>query len=350
MGIYLRPLGANLVMKKHISVVTPCYNEEENVEALAEAVKKVFAGLPQYTYEHIFIDNASKDRSAAILKNLARKDHNVKVILNTRNFGWIRSPYHAVLQATGDAVIGIAADFQDPPEMIVDYLGKWEEGYKVVMSVKEAANESWLMYAIRCSYYRIISKLSDVELVYNATGAGLYDRRVVEVLREIDDPYPYFRGLVADLGFECCKLTYRQPQRRRGITKSNFYSLYDVAMLGITNHSKVPLRIATMAGFAMSALSLLMAVVYLILKLIFWDWLPTGVAPILLTLFFFSSVQLFFIGILGEYIGAIHTQILKRPLVIEKERINFDQVIGSAPPPPPPLEIPVTANGDSHRT
>lgn len=310
-------------MKKHITILTPCYNEEDNVEAMYDAIKQVFAELPQYTYEHLFIDNASKDRTDAILRDLALKDKNVKVIINARNFGHIRSPYHALLQAQGDAVIGLACDFQDPPALIPEFLKKWEEGYKMVLGVKESADESFLLYAIRRAYYRFIARLSDVELVVNATGFGLYDHKVIEVLRQIDDPYPYFRGLIADIGFEKFKIPYRQPLRRRGITKNNFYTLYDIAMLGITNHSKVPLRIATMSGFVMSGLSLLVAFGYLAAKLLFWDWFTVGVAPIIISLFFFSSVQLFFIGILGEYIGAIHTQVQKRPLVIERERINF---------------------------
>jgi glycosyltransferase involved in cell wall biosynthesis len=318
-------------MKKHITILTPCFNEEENVRPLYDAVKAVFAGLPQYTYEHLFIDNASKDRTVAILREIAGTDRNVKVIVNARNFGHIRSPYHALLQTTGDAVIGIVADFQDPPEMIPQFLEKWEQGFKVVMSVKDGAEESPLFYAVRSAYYNLIARLSEVELVRNFTGFGLYDRQVLEVLRQIDDPYPYFRGLIADIGFESAKLYYKQPRRRRGFTKNNFYSLYDTAMLGITNHTKVPLRLATFSGFLMSGVSLLVAFGYLVAKLVFWDWLTAGVAPILISLFFFSSVQLFFIGILGEYIGAIFTQVQKRPLVIEKERINF----GPAPMPQP---------------
>ena len=310
--------------RKHVSVVTPCYNEEGNVRALYEAVKQVFAGLGHYTYEHIFIDNASKDATLAILKDIAREDRNVKVIANARNFGHIRSPYHGLLQATGDAVILLVADFQDPPALIADFLAKWTEGYKIVLGVKVEADESRLMYAVRSCYYGLVSRLADVELTRQFTGFGLYDRRIIEILRQIDDPYPYFRGLIADIGFESYKVPYRQPRRRRGITKNNFYTLYDLAMLGITNHSKVPLRLATMSGFLMSGLSLLAAFAYLVAKLVFWDWLTVGVAPILISLFFFSSVQLFFIGILGEYLGAIHTQVQKRPLVIEQERINFD--------------------------
>jgi glycosyltransferase involved in cell wall biosynthesis len=319
---------------KHISIITPCYNEEDNVRPLYEAVKEVFARLGTYTYEHIFIDNCSKDRTAEVLGELAREDPNVKVIVNTRNFGHIRSPYHALLQASGDAVIGMAADFQDPPEMIPAFLAKWQEGYKLVLGVKEAAEETAAMFAVRSFYYWLVAKMSDVDLVRNATGFGLYDRKVIEALRTIDDPNPYFRGLIADIGYESYKIPYKQPGRRRGITKNNFYTLYDLAMLGIVNHSKVPLRVATMAGFLMSGLSLLAALGYLVAKLVFWDWLSAGVAPILISLFFFSSVQLFFLGILGEYIGAILTQVQKRPLVIEKERLNFTERRSSEPSAP----------------
>ncbi len=308
---------------KHISIVTPCFNEEANVRPLYESVKKVFADLGSYTYEHIFIDNASKDQTVAILKEIAQADTNVKIIVNARNFGHIRSPYHGLLQATGDAAVIMAADFQDPPAMIADFVRKWEEGYKIVIAVKDGSEESAVMYGIRSFYYRLVSRLAEIELVKNFTGFGLLDRRVVQILREIDDPYPYFRGLIADIGFEIYKIPYKQPRRARGITKNNFYTLYDLGMLGITNHSKVPLRVATMAGFVMSAAGLLLAFGYLVAKLVFWYTFTAGIAPILISLFFFSSVQLFFIGIIGEYLAAIHTQVQKRPLVIEKERINF---------------------------
>jgi glycosyltransferase involved in cell wall biosynthesis len=309
--------------RKLISIVTPCFNEEDNVRALYEAVKREFERLGRYTYEHVFIDNASTDATVAILKEIAHADKNVKVIVNARNFGHIRSPYHAILQANGEAVIAMAADLQDPPTMIGDFVHKWEEGYKVVLGIKTAAEESFLMYALRSAYYKLARKLSDVELMQHVTGFGLYDRRVIEILRQIDDPYPYIRGLIADIGFESYRMPYTQPKRKRGLTKNNFYTLYDLAMLGITNHSKVPLRVATMAGFLMSALSLLTGLGYLVAKLVFWDWFTVGVAPILISLFFFSSVQLFFLGMLGEYIGAIHTQVQKRPVVIESERVNF---------------------------
>lgn len=308
---------------KLISVVTPCYNEEENVEEVYNQVKKIFDAIEGYSYEHIFIDNASCDNTVAILRELAKGDKNVKVIINTRNFGWICSPHHALLQSNGDAVVLLAADLQDPPAMINDFISSWEEGYKVVLGVKKHSEESSLMFFLRKSYYRFINKLSMIELTDNNTGFGLYDKRVIDILREINDPYPYFRGLISELGFESAKIEYFQPVRKRGITSSNFYALYDVAILGITNHSKVPLRLATMLGFATSALSLLVATCYFVAKLIFWNSFFLGIAPLVIGLFFFSSVQLFFIGIVGEYIGSIYTQVRKRPLVIEKERINF---------------------------
>ena len=308
---------------KLISIITPCYNEEENVEDVYREVKKVFDSLKGYTYEHIFIDNASKDKTVSILKDIAKDDKNVKVIINTRNFGHIRSPYHALLQAKGDAVISIVADLQDPPHMITEFLKKWEEGYKIVIGIKTHSEESAIMFGVRKIFYTLISKLSDVELIRNFTGFGLYDKKVIDIIRNLDDPYPYFRGIIADIGFDVAKIEYKQPSRKRGITKNNFYTLYDIAMLGITNHSKVPLRLAAMVGFSLSIISLSVAFGYLIYKLIFWKSFSVGIAPVVIGLFFFASVQLFFLGLVGEYIGSIHTQVLKRPLVIEKERINF---------------------------
>jgi glycosyltransferase involved in cell wall biosynthesis len=310
--------------RKHICVVTPCYNEVENVRPLSEATRQVFEGLPSYTYTHLYIDNASTDGTPEVLREIAADDPLVKVILNARNFGHIRSPYHALLQSEADATVVMASDFQDPPSMIPEFLKKWEEGFKIVVGVKQESDEQPLMYALRSIYYGLVARLADVELMQHVTGFGVYDRRVIEILRKIDDPYPYFRGLIADIGLPTCTIPYRQPQRRRGITKNNFYTLYDLAILGITNHSKIPLRVATMAGFLMSGVSLLIAFGYLVAKLLFWYRFSVGVAPILISLFFFSSVQLFFIGIIGEYIGAIHTQVQKRPLVVEKARLNFD--------------------------
>jgi polyisoprenyl-phosphate glycosyltransferase len=309
---------------KLISILTPCYNEEENVENVYQQVKAVFDHLKDYKYEHLFIDNASKDRTVSILKEIASKDKNVKVIVNTRNFGHIRSPYHALFQTRGDAVISIVADLQDPPEMIAEFLRKWEEGYKIVIGIKIQSDESPIMFRIRKMFYELISKLSEVEMIKNFTGFGLYDKQIVEILRNLNDPYPYFRGIIADIGFDVARIEYKQPAREKGITKNNFYTLYDMAMLGITNHSKVPLRLATMLGFSLSIVSLLVAFGYLVYKLIFWKSFSVGIAPVVIGLFFFASVQLFFLGLVGEYIGSIHTQVLKRPLVIEKERINFE--------------------------
>ncbi len=309
---------------KLISVVTACFNEEENVADLYRQVKAVFDELPQYNYEHIFIDNASKDRTVTILKDIARNDHRVKIIVNTRNYGHIRSPYHALMQAKGDVVISIVADLQDPPTMIKEFVKKWEEGYKIVIGIKSQSEESKIFFAVRKTYYNLVGRLSEIELIKNFTGFGLYDQQVIEILRSIEDPYPYFRGLICDIGFERAVIEYVQPSRKRGFTKNNLYTLYDMAMLGITNHSKVPLRLATMTGFAVAFLNLIVALGYFIYKLIFWNSFTVGIAPLVIGLFFFASVQLFFIGIIGEYIGSIHTQVLKRPLVVEKERINFD--------------------------
>ena len=312
-----------------ISVVTACYNEEENVAEVYRQVRAVVETLPPwdgetYTYEHLFIDNASVDRTVEILRGICASDRHVKVIVNTRNFGHIRSPFHGLLQASGDAVISIVADLQDPPDMIREFVARWEAGAKVVIGVKKESQESRVMSLIRGLFYRIIDRLSEVPQVRNFTGFGLYDRVVMDTLREIDDPYPYFRGLIADLGYARAEIPYVQPGRHRGITKNNFYTLYDMAMLGITNHSKVPLRLAAMAGFALSLVALIVAAVYLVLKVIWWQTFDLGLAPLVIGVYFLGSVQLFFIGILGEYIGSIQTQIHHRPRVIEKERINFD--------------------------
>ena len=307
-----------------ITVLTPCYNEAENVRALYERVRAVFAPLRDYTYEHLFIDNASTDATVAILRQIAATDKNVKVIVNTRNFGHVRSPYHALLQCRGDAVIGMAADLQDPPELIPAFLEKWREGYKVVLGVKEAAEESILMSAIRRAGYRVIDRLSEVKQVRNSTGFGLYDQAFVAVLRRLPDPYPYFRGIVAELGFRYATVPYTQPERKRGITKNNLYTLYDLGVQGIVNHSRIPLRVATIVGFISSVVTLLAALVYFVMKMLFWYNLPIGVAPVIIGLFCVASVQLFFLGVLGEYVGSIYTQVRNRPLVVEQERINFD--------------------------
>src|SRR3990167_8805300 len=308
---------------KLISVVTHCYNEEENVEELYKQIKAVFSALNNYRYEHIFIDNASTDNTVEVLKSLAKNDANVKVIINSRNFGHIRSPFHAMLQANGDAVISMASDLQDPPSLIPEFIRKWEERFKVVAGIKPTSQESFPMSAIRRAYYHTIAKISDTKIIKNFTGFGLYDQSIIAIARGIDDAYPYFRGLISEIGFAVAEVPFKQPVRQRGITKNNFYTLYDIAMLGITTHSKLPIRIATLGGFALSLLSFAMAVIFLILKLLLWYQFPIGIAPILIGMFFFTSIQLFFVGILGEYVLSIHTQVLKRPLVIERERINF---------------------------
>lgn len=306
-----------------LSVVTGCYNEEENVRDLYNQVKQVMESLDGYTYEHIFIDNASRDRTVAVLREIACADSRVRVIVNTRNFGQVRSAYHALLQSKGDAAIAIVADLQDPPRLIADFVRKWEEGFKVVLAVKKQSEEARIVFWLRRLYYDVLRALSDVELVQQFTGFGLYDRAVIDILRELNDPYPYFRGMIAEIGFASAQIEYVQPTRKRGITKNNFYTLYDMAMLGMTTYSKVPLRLATMTGFLVGVLSLLVAVVYLVYKLLFWANFSVGQAPLVIGMFFMASVQLFFLGIVGEYVGSIHTQVLKRPLVVEKERINF---------------------------
>lgn len=311
------------VVVKFISIVSGCYNEADNIREFVSRVHAVMRGLPQYDYEIIVIDNASSDGTPDILRDLAAGDPKLKVILNSRNFGHIRSPYYALLQSSGDAALAMASDLQDPPELIPQLLAKWEEGFKAVVGVKSESEETPLFFFIRRAYYRLIHRLADFDIIENFTGFGLYDRQIIDYCRHLRDPYPYFRGIIADIGLPTARVSFVQPRRKRGLTKSNFYILYDMAMLGITNHSKVPLRIAAMAGFAMSLLSLLLGFAYLIYKLLFWSRFTVGVAPVVIGLFLFSSVQLFFIGILGEYIGAIHTQILDRPLVVERERINF---------------------------
>lgn len=310
---------------KLISVVTGCYNEVENVEVLYRTVQDLFARqLPEYRYEYIFIDNSSTDGTTDVLRRMARADRRVKVIVNARNFGHVRSPYHGMLQARGDAVIYIVADFQDPPELIPEMVRKWEDGHKIVVGIKKQSAEGPLLFALRKCYYRIATGLSDVDLLRNFTGYGLYDRKVMDAFRALKEPYPYFRGLISEVGFERAVVEYAQPPRRRGVTKNNFYTLFDMAMLGITSHSKVPLRLATMMGFGIALLSLLVAFGYGVYKLVYWQEFTVGMAPVVIGIFFFGAVQLFFTGIIGEYIGNIHTRIMDRPLVVELERLNFD--------------------------
>ena len=322
-----------------ISILTACYNEEENVEELYNRVRAEMLKVGRYKYEHLFIDNCSTDRTVEILKRIASRDRNVKVIVNARNFGHIRSPHHGLLQTTGDAVIGMVADLQDPPELIPEMIEKWEQGYPLVLCIKKGSKENPLMFWVRKRYYRLVQQLSSIKTIENFTGFGLYDRKVVEIVRTLGDPYPYFRGMLAEIGFQYHEIPFVQPQRKRGITKNNFYTLYDMAMLGITNFSKVPLRIVTFTGFASALLSLLVGFGYLIYKLIFWNSFSVGIAPLVIGLFFFASIQMVAMGMLGEYIGAIHTQVQNRPYAIERERVNFEYAAGE----PYPEELRVAA-------
>ena len=315
-------------MPKTLSVVTGCYNEQGNVREVYERVREAIRAAGDYKYEHIFIDNASQDNTWPELKAIAAEDKNVKIIRNARNFGHIRSPMHAFYQATGDAVISIVADLQDPPEMITDMIRKWEEGYAVVIGIKEAADEHPIMFWIRQRYYNLVQRLSGIDTIENFTGFGLYDRKVMDVVKQYDDPYPYFRGMIAEIGFSRYEIPYRQPLRKRGITKNNFYALYDMAMLGITNLSKVPLRLVTFAGFASAFLCVLVAFAYGVYKLLYWNRFSAGVAPLVIGVFFFMSLQMIFIGVVGEYIGTIHTLVQKRPLVVEEQRVNFEYAPG----------------------
>ena len=307
---------------KLLSIVTPCYNEEKNIENLYNQVRNVLEKLPEYSYEHIFIDNSSVDKTVEILRGIALIDKNVKVIVNIRNFGHIRSPYYGMLNAHGDAVILVVADLQDPPEMIREFVNKWEQGYKIVIGIKTKSEENRMMFLIRKLFYNIITKISSADLIKDFTGFGLYDKKFIEILRKLDEPYPYFRGLIGELGFEKAEIPYTQPRREKGKSKNSFYDLYDMAMLGFVSHSKLPLRLASFIGFGVSILSILVALIYLVYKLLDWNEFQLGIAPLVIGIFFFSGVQLFFLGIIGEYIGAIFTQVKNRPLVVEKERIN----------------------------
>jgi glycosyltransferase involved in cell wall biosynthesis len=312
-------------MKKLISIVTPAFNEAGNIEELIYQVRtELLNNLSDYDYEHIIIDNSSTDNTVDIVKKHCAEDKRIKLIVNARNFGHIRSPAYAMKQAKGDAVVSLVADLQDPPSLITEFVRIWEKGqHQMVLGVKRTSEESPLFFFLRKVYYSLVSRLADLELIKNFTGFGLYDRKVIEVIKSIDDVYPYWRGLICEVGFSKCQYLYDQPVRKRGITKNNFYTLYDIGMLGITTHSKIPLRICTIFGFVASLLSFAIAIAYLIIKILNWDEMSLGVAPLVIGMFFFGSIQLMVVGFLGEYVGNIHTQILRRPLVVELERINF---------------------------
>lgn len=312
-------------MKKTVSILIPCYNEEENVGPMSEAIVNLFENeLTQYNYELVFIDNDSHDKTRELLQEICSKNSNIKAIFNAKNFGQFNSPYYGILQTTGDCTISMVCDFQDPIELIPKYLKEWENGYKIVIGIKTSSKESKIMYFLRSVYYKMIKKFSDVEQIEHFTGSGLYDREFVEVLRNLKDPKPFLRGIVAELGFRRKEIPYEQPQRRAGKTHNNFYTLYDAAMLSITSYTKIGLRLATFVGCGVGMISLLVALVYLILKLVMWNQFQAGMAPILIGMCFLGALQLFFIGLLGEYILSINERVMNRPLVVEEERINFE--------------------------
>lgn len=308
---------------KTISIVSGCYNEEGNLREYYDRVTAVLRKFPHYAYEIIVADNCSTDQSRAVIRELAAKDPHFKAIFNANNFGHIRSPYHAFLQTSGDAVVVLCSDLQEPPELIEDFIHKWEEGYKVICGVKPKSKENPFMFLLRRFYYSMISKFSEIPQIQNFTGFGLYDRVVLEALKKYHDPYPYFRGLISEVGFKRIEIPFVQAARKHGRSNNNFITLYDTAMTGFVNHTKLPLRLAAFMGFIVAGLSMVAALVYFIYKLLYWDNFNVGLAPLVIGLFFFSAVQLIFIGIIGEYIGAIWTQVKNKPLVIEEERINF---------------------------
>lgn len=313
---------------KTISVVTPCYNEEGNVLEVYERVRVLMARLGRYKYEHIFIDNRSTDNTFTILKQIAAADDNVKVIRNTRNFGHIRSPFHALTQARGDAVIILLSDLQDPPELLEDLIAEWEKGFPIVVAIKHQSRENPLMYWIRSRYYQLVRNISSIETFEHFTGFGLYDRKVMEMVKQFPDPYPYFRGMIAEIGLPHSEVRYTQERRKSGKTKNNWFTLYDIGMLGLTTLSKVPLRLATFTGFVGAGLSFLAGVAYFIYKLLYWQQFSVGIAPLVIGVFLLGSLQMVFLGIIGEYVGNIFTQVQARPYVFEDERINFEHPIG----------------------
>lgn len=310
---------------KKITILTPCFNEEGNVKKLYEEVKKVMnESLVDYQYNHLFVDNCSTDNTLAILKEIASIDKNVKIIVNSRNFGYERSFYNGLLASSEDALIPMVADLQDPPEMIIKLVKKWEEGFDSVLAIKSNSDENKIMFKIRKFYYNLLSSLSEIKIYKNFTGFGLYSKKVINEIKKIKDPSPFFRGIVCEVGYKIATVEYHQPRRYKNISKCNFYYLYDLAILGILSNSKIPLRIAVFIGALSSLFSFIIGLGYFFAKLVFWDKINLGIAPIIILISFMFSVLLLFLGIIGEYIGAIYTQSLNRPLVHEKERINFD--------------------------
>ena len=313
---------------KKISIMVPCYNEEENVVPLSEEIIKMFdRDLPNYEYDILFIDNASTDTTRVKLRAICENNKKIRAIFNAKNFGQFNSPYYGILQTTGDCTIPVCADFQDPIELIPELVKKWEEGFKIICAVKSKSKESKIMYFLRSVYYKMIKKMSSAEQIEHFTGFGLYDKSFVKVLRDLNDPIPFIRGIVGELGYKRTEIEYVQPKRRAGKTHNNFYSLYDAAMLSFTSYTKIGLRIATFIGAICSGISVIVGFVYLILKIIYWDRFPAGIAPLIILVSFMSSIQLFFIGLMGEYILSMNKRLMNRPLVIEEERINFENEI-----------------------
>lgn len=311
---------------KKISVVIPCYNEEANVLPITEAVSELFkTALSAYDYEILLIDNDSRDRTREILRALCRKDKHIKAIFNAKNFGQFNSPYYAMLQSDGDATVLMAADFQDPPEMIPQYVSAWEEGYKIAIGIKAHSEENPFMYWLRSQYYKWIRRLSEVDQIEHFTGFGLYDKAFIDVLRTLDDPTPFLRGIVAELGYRRKEIPYDQPKRRAGKTSNNFYKLYDAGMLSVTSYTKFGLRLATFVGMITMVSSVLIALVYLVMKLLYWERFQAGLTPLLIGMLFLGSVIIFFIGMMGEYVLTINQRVMHRPLVVEEERLNFDR-------------------------
>ena len=311
---------------KKISIMIPCYNEEENVKPISKAVIEVLEKeLPAYDYEILFIDNDSKDKTRTYLRELCAENKKIRAIFNAKNFGQFNSPYYGMCQTTGDCTVCLCCDFQDPVEMIPKLVHEWECGYKIVCAIKTSSKENPIMRFLRTCYYKMIKKMSDVEQIEHFTGFGLYDKSFIEVLRNLKDPTPFLRGIVAELGFKRKDIPYEQQKRAAGKTHNNWATLYDAAMLSFTSYTKVGLRIATIIGFIFSAISLVVALIYLILKLAFWDRFIAGTIPILLAVCILGSAQLFFIGLVGEYIMSMNKRIMNRPLVIEEERLNFTE-------------------------
>ncbi len=308
---------------KKISVVIPCFNEQENVVEISKAVVNELEKFKKYDYEIIFIDNSSTDNTQNLIENICAKNSRIKAIFNAKNFGQFNSPYYGLLQTSGDCTILLAADFQDPIEMIPKFIEEWENGYKIVIGIKNKSQENKFIYFLRSCYYKIIKKMSETEQIEHFTGFGLYDKKFIDVLKQLDDPSPFLRGIVAELGFKRKEIPYEQPKRRAGKTHNNFYSLYDAAMISFTSYTKVGLRLATFVGIAVGFISFIIGVVYLILKLVYWERFAAGTIPILIGMCFLGAIQLFFIGFLGEYILSINVRVKNRPLVIEERRINF---------------------------